>query len=100
MLAILSNGNVPIVQSLLGHKRVENTMKYINIAKVRVKEAPTECDVQTASSADEMRTLLSQGFQLVGDKEKFGVLWFSCPKCFQGFLNLDDKRRSMMINLK
>jgi integrase len=98
MLAILTNGNVTIVQGLLGHKRVENTMKYIDIAKVRSKGVNDECDVATASTPEELKNLLGAGFQLVA--EKFGLMWFTRPKRFRGLKHLDDKRRSEMINLK
>jgi hypothetical protein len=101
MLAILTNGNVTIVQGLLGHKRVENTMKYIDLAKVRSKGVNDECDVATASTPEEMRNLLTAGFQIVGDGNKlFGLLWFTRPKRFRGLKHLDDKRRNEMINLK
>jgi integrase len=98
MLAILTNGNVTIVQGLLGHKRVENTMKYIDLANVRSKGVNDECDVATASTPEETRNLLGAGFQMVGDK--FGLLWFTRPKRFRGLKHLEDKRRNAMINLK
>jgi integrase len=98
MLAILTNGNVTIVQGLLGHKRVENTMKYIDLAKVRSKGVNDECDVATANSPEEMKQVLGAGFQFIA--EKFGVMWFTRPKRFRGLLHLEDKRRSAMISLK
>jgi hypothetical protein len=98
MLAILTNGNVTIVQGLLGHKRVENTMKYIDLAKVRSKGVNDECDVVTANSPEEMKQVLGAGFQFIA--EKFGIMWFTRPRLFRGLLHLEDKRRSAMISLK
>jgi hypothetical protein len=73
-------------------------MKYIDLAKVRSKGVNDECDVATANTPEEMKQLLGAGFQLVA--EKFGVMWFTRPKRFRGIHNLEDKRRSAMINLK
>lgn len=98
MLAIMTNGNVTIVQSLLGHRQVTNTMKYIDIAKVRSRGVNDECDVSTASTPEEMKQLLGAGFQLV--TEKFGLMWFTRPKRFRGLKCLGDKAKNTIIKLK
>jgi hypothetical protein len=58
---------------MLGHKRVENSMKYINIYMLTFRKE-TEYDVVTATSPDEIKAALSAGFDWVCDK--FGMTFF------------------------
>jgi integrase/predicted RNA-binding Zn-ribbon protein involved in translation (DUF1610 family) len=91
MLAYYTNGNVLTVKKLLGHKRVENTMKYIGMIHFK----NDEFEVATATTVEEAKQILSVGFDYI--TEKNGIMLFRRPKRFG---NLEDKRRSSMINLK
>jgi integrase len=76
MLAHYTNGNVLTVKKLLGHKRVENTMKYIGM--VHFKD--DQYEVTTATTIDEAKQILSTGFDYV--TEKNGIMLFRRPKRF------------------
>jgi len=82
-LAYYLNGNVIKVQRLLGHKRIENTMKYIGM--VSIKEH--EFEVATATTDEEIRKLGIAGFQKY-DERKLGEMCISyCrrPKRFAAY---------------
>lgn len=91
MLAYYTNGNVLTVKRLLGHKRIENTMKYISM--IHFKD--DEFEVATATTIDEAKQVLSAGYDYV--TEKNGIMLFRRPK---RFVYMDHKRESPMINLK
>ena len=55
---------------LLGHRRVENSMKYINIYKLRFR-SETEYEYLAVTTAEELKVALLGGYQLV--IEKFGA---------------------------
>jgi integrase len=93
MIAYYTNGNVLTVKRLLGHKRIENTMKYIGM--VHFKD--DEFEVATAITVEEAKQVLSAGYDYV--TEKSGIMLFRRPKRFSNNM-LVDKRRSPMINLK
>jgi integrase len=95
MIAQMTNGNVIIVMQLLGHKRVENSMKYINIFKLRFKQ--TEFEVASALTVDEAKAALAAGF--VYSCEKSGVMLFTRPKRFSPAGMLFSKRESDLVNL-
>jgi hypothetical protein len=76
MLAHYTNGNVLTVKRLLGHKRVENTMKYIGLTNFK----DDEFEVATATDVDEAKKVLSAGFDYV--TEKNGIMLFRRPKRF------------------
>ena len=59
MLAYYTNGNVLIVKKLLGHRRVENTMKYIG----RIHFKDDRFDIATATSEDEIKHLGASGYE-------------------------------------
>jgi hypothetical protein len=59
MIAHYTNGNVLTVKRLLGHKKVENTMKYIGM--VHFKD--DEFEVATATTIEEAQNLGKSGFQ-------------------------------------
>jgi integrase len=80
MLAHYTNGNVLTVKKLLGHKRVENTMKYIGM--IHFKD--DEFEVTTATTVEEAKQILSAGFDYV--TEKNGIMLFRRPKRFSKVL--------------
>jgi integrase len=77
MIAHYTNGNVLTVKKLLGHKRVENTMKYIGMINFK----DDEFEVATATTVDEAKQVLSAGFDYV--TEKSGIMLFRRPKRFR-----------------
>jgi integrase len=79
MTAYYSNGNVLLVKKLLGHKRVENTMKYIGMIDFK----DVEFEVATAITVEEAKKVLSQGFDYV--TEKNGIMLFRRPKRFSKY---------------
>jgi len=80
MIAYYTNGNVLTVKKLLGHKRIENTMKYIGM--IHFKD--DEFEVATATSGDEAKQVLSAGFDYV--TEKNGITLFRRPKKFSKYV--------------
>jgi len=79
MIAHYSNGNVLLVKKLLGHKRVENSMKYIGMITFK----DDEFEVATATTVEEAKTILSAGFDYV--TEKNGIMLFRRPKRFSKY---------------
>ena len=79
MIAHYSNGNVLLVKKLLGHKRVENSMKYIGMIDFK----DDEFEVTTATSVEEAKQVLSAGFDYV--TEKNGIMLFKRPKRFSKY---------------
>lgn len=79
MIAHYSNGNVLLVKKLLGHKRVENTMKYIGMIDFKADEF----EVATATTVEEAKKVLSSGFDYV--TEKNGIMLFRRPKRFSKY---------------
>lgn len=83
MLAYYLNGNVIKVQRLLGHKRIENTMKYIGMVNIK----DYEFEVATATTDEEIRQLGIAGFQKY-DERKIGemcISYYRRPKNFDGY---------------
>jgi len=62
------------VKKLLGHKRIENTMKYIGM--IHFKD--DEFDVTTATTVEEAKQVLSAGFDYVTEKD--GIMLFRSQK--------------------
>ena len=79
MIAHYTNGNVLIVKKLLGHKRVENSMKYIGM--IDFKE--NEFEVATATDIEGAKKILSAGFDYI--IEKNGIMLFRRPKRFSKY---------------
>jgi hypothetical protein len=79
MIAHYSNGNVLLVKKLLGHKRVENSMKYIGM--IDFKDYGFK--VATATSVEEAKQALSAGFDYV--TEKNGIMLFKRPRRFSKY---------------
>jgi len=57
------------VKEVLGHKRIENTMIYIDIEKALYKETNDEFMVKAVESLDEACKLLETGFEYVCDMD-------------------------------
>jgi transposase-like protein len=97
MIAHYTNGNVLMVKKLLGHKRIENTMKYIGMINFKTDDY----EVQAAQTVEECKALLMAGFNFV--MEKCGVSLFRRPKRFASSQSsspvLVDKRGCNSINL-
>jgi len=81
MLAYYTNGNVLTVKKLLGHKRVENTMKYIGLMPAFKDE---EFEVATATSDEEIKKIGAAGF-VKYDERRIGetvISYYRRPKRF------------------
>lgn len=63
-----------LVQKLLGHKRIEDTMKYTQLVTFK----DDEFDVATATTVEEPKKTLAVGFEYV--TEKNGIMLFRRPK--------------------
>jgi integrase len=83
MLAYYLNGNVVKVQRLLGHKRIENTMKYIGMINIK----DDEFEVAVATTDEEIRKLGTAGYQKY-DERKMGemcISYYRRPKRFSAY---------------
>ena len=96
-IAELSNGNVITVMKLLGHKRVENSMKYINIYQLRFRQ-DTDYDVADATTVDEAKKLLAAGFVYVQTVQ--GIMLYTRVKRISIAGTPISKRESPLVNLK
>jgi len=68
--------DILLVQKLLGHKHIQNTMKYTQLVHFK----SDEFDVATATTVEEAKELLSAGFDYV--TEKNDIMLFRRPKRF------------------
>ena len=68
--------DILLVKKLLGHKKIENTMKYTQLIQFK----DNEYEVATAQTVDEAKTVISAGFEYV--TEKNGIMLFKKPKRF------------------
>lgn len=94
MLANYTNGNVLTVKKLLGHKRVENRMKYIGM--IHFKD--DEFEVTSTNTIEEDKQTMIARFQYVTERGEI-KLWRR-PKRLSNLQDLEDKRRSNTIRLK
>jgi len=62
------------VKEFLGHKKVETTLLYIQLAEAIFKETTDEFTVRVASQAEEITKLLEVGFEYICEKD--GLLYF------------------------
>lgn len=69
--------NILLVQKLLGHKSITNTMKYTQL--VHFKD--DQFHVATATTVEEAKELLATGFDYI--TEKNGIMLFRKPKMFK-----------------
>jgi integrase len=74
MIAHYTHGNVLAVKRALGHKNIQNTMKYIHL--VHFKD--DEFEVATATSVDEAKQLASSGYEKFDEFQ--GIHIFRKPK--------------------
>jgi integrase len=78
-----TGGNLLLVKKILGHKRIESTMKYTQL--VCLKE--DEYDIGAATTIEEDQQLLKTGFEYV--TERNGIKLYRRPKMFAKYM---DKR--------
>jgi integrase len=71
--------NILLVKQLLGHKKIENTMKYTQLIQFK----DDEFEVATASTVEEAKQLLAAGFEMQPQPIN-GVYLFRKPKRFHG----------------
>ena len=76
MIAHYTHGNVLAVKRALGHKRIENTMKYIHMLHFKADEF----DVATATSVEDVKKLAAAGFEKIDEIQ--GIHVFRRPKRF------------------
>lgn len=62
------------VKQFLGHKKIENTLLYIQLAEAIFKDTGDEFTVRVASKPEEIKSLLETGFEYVCEKD--GLLFF------------------------
>ncbi|MGB9854835.1 MAG: tyrosine-type recombinase/integrase [Candidatus Bathyarchaeales archaeon] len=85
IIAHYTNGNVLTVKRLLGHKRIENTMKYIGMINFK----DDEFEVATATTDEEIKKLGAMGF-VKYDERKIGetvVSYYRRPKRFSKYVS-------------
>jgi integrase len=68
--------NILLVKKLLGHKKIENTMKYTQLIQFK----DDDFEVTNATTVEEAKQILAAGFDYV--TEKNGVMLFRKPKRF------------------
>lgn len=68
--------NILLVKKLLGHKKIENTMKYTELIQFK----DDDYEVTSATTIEEAKIVLSAGFEYVTEKD--GVMLFRKPKRF------------------
>jgi len=75
--------NILLVQKLLGHKRIENTMKYTQLVAFK----DDEFDVATATTIEEAKKLAAVGFEKFDELQ--GIHIYRRPKRFGGHWGID-----------
>jgi hypothetical protein len=60
---------VLLVKQGLGHKRIESTMRYINIEQATLRESDHEFDVKGVASLDDTCKFSDVGFEYITDME-------------------------------
>jgi integrase len=65
-----------LVKQLLGHKRIENTMKYTHLVKFK----DSDFEVETATTVDQAKELLKVGYDYIAEKN--GIMLFRRPQRF------------------
>ena len=66
------------VKEFLGHRRIETTMLYIQLAETIFKESTDEFTVRVASKPEDIKQLLEVGFEFVCQKD--GLAYFKKRK--------------------
>jgi len=72
--------NLLLVQKILGHKQIQNTMKYVQLISFQ----EDEYDVSAATTIEEDEQLLKAGFEYV--TERNGIKLYRRPKIFSKLL--------------
>ena len=80
MIAHYTNGNMLTVKKLLGHKRIENSMKYVGMITFK----DDQFEVTNATTVEEAKQVLNAGFDYV--TEKNGIMLFRRPKRFSKYV--------------
>jgi integrase len=62
------------VKEFLGHRKIETTLLYVQLAEVIFKETSDEFTVRVASKPEDIQALLEIGFEYVCEKD--GLLYF------------------------
>ena len=62
------------VKEFLGHRKIETTLLYVQLAEAIFKETTDEFTVRVASKPEEITKLLEAGFEYVCEKD--GLLYF------------------------
>ena len=57
-------------KQFLGHKKVETTLLYIQLAEAIFKENTDEFHVRVANKPDEIKPLLETGFEFICEKDE------------------------------
>jgi hypothetical protein len=68
--------NILLVKKLLGHKKIENTMKYTQLIQFK----DSEYEVTSATTVEKAKAVLAAGFEYVTEKD--GIMLFRKPKRF------------------
>lgn len=68
--------DILLVKKLLGHRKIENTMKYTQLIQIK----DDDYEVSTATTVEEAKIILSSGFEYVTQKD--GIMLFRKPKRF------------------
>lgn len=76
LIAHYTHGNVLKVKKLLGHKRIESTMKYIHMMPFK----DDEFDVAAATTIEEAKKIIAIGFEYITEMK--GIKLFRKPKRF------------------
>jgi hypothetical protein len=71
--------DILLVKKLLGHKRIENTMKYTQLIQFK----DNEFEVATAQTIEETKAVITAGFEYVAEKN--GIMLFRKPKRFVSY---------------
>ncbi len=80
MIAHYTNGNMLTVKKPLGHKRMENSMKYGGMIAFK----DDQFEGTTTTTVEEAKQVLSAGFDYV--TEKNGIMLFRRPKRFSKYV--------------
>jgi len=62
------------VKEFLGHRKIETTLLYVQLAEVIFKEISDKFTVRVASKPEDIQALLEIGFEYVCEKD--GLLYF------------------------
>ncbi len=65
-----THGNILLVKKLLGHKRIESTLKYTQL--IHFKD--DEFDAATATTVEEAKELITAGFDYITEKKQHHAL--------------------------